>query len=90
MALEEASLGRRIEEAVHAAIGDALVQRNEGEQADDILVVDTEGNRLEVVSVEEGVIEVQSVTIHVPKQHWGQDLMEDGQDGNGDEDVAPE
>jgi hypothetical protein len=48
-----------IEEAVHAAISEAMEQSNEGEPADGMVVVDTEGNRLEVLSVDEqGVIEV--------------------------------
>ena len=60
-AMEEVSEVMRslIEEAVHADISEAMEQSNEGEPADGMVVVDTEGNRLEVLSVDEqGVIEV--------------------------------
>ena len=58
-AMEEVSqvMRRLIVEAVHAAISESMMQKNEGEP-EDIVVVDTEGNDLEVLSIVEGVIEV--------------------------------
>ena len=75
VAMEEVShvMRRLIEEAVHAAISEAMVQRNEGEPADGMVVVDTEGNHLEVLSGEEDVIEVDI-------------LMEEDQDEGYEED----
>lgn len=59
-AMEELShvIRRLVAEAVHASIAEAMAQRDEGEPPEDIVIVDTEGNVLELLAIEDGTLVV--------------------------------
>ena len=59
-AMEEVShvIRRLVAEAVHASIAEAMAQRDEGEPPEDIVIVDTEGNVLELLAIEDGTLVV--------------------------------
>ena len=59
-AMEEVShvIRRLVAGAIHSSITEAMMQRDEGEPPEDIVIVDMEGNVLELLSIEDGTLVV--------------------------------